>query len=583
MARGRGRPRKVKADAAAATALGESEVPDGGKSGVDVDLDGDETMKDMDELLDLGKDKDEHAVDPDFVDQQTDADRVIGKVTRKKRAAAKAKPAGNAKSKETSKGTPKHISHITSTRARIQRLIGHNLYKLADTVSVRNSWETSMFKVDPQNLSEPPELTPWSLPVIKTTKITKTILDSKFPLRRDPLTLQVDDNDSLSLNTGENLGKDELTIINTGSLITDIAWCPGRPADSQLFAISVSNITDTAIDRKFSLLERGSSTSALYIYQLDTVTSKVNLRNVLLHNWGNSWDLKWTPAFEGLGILSAVFNDGDIRLLNLGELEIPNVEVTEASQTYHLEEYALTTFDIMGNKIIAGTNTGHISEFIVNESDPSYVYPVHSDYIFCLRVNIPKYDEPIFFSASSDCTTALGSLDDLRSTIIKTPKSKSLAMKAEYCPQLHAFVQTDNPGDVKIIPERTFSPLPTMQHDGSTESLSCSEIHPMLLTGGADGKVKICNMARKLLNSSKAPTGSHRSLTLFQLQYGANEDLYRLVQTLEAEDVHSESKSTPDIYPPSVNISSVKWNNNRNLGNWLVAGTTSGFLILRKV
>lgn len=486
--------------------------------------------------------------------------------------------------KRPPKEDSKSFRDLTSVKDKITRAYGYNSDKLFDVLNLRKEWATRMFQFDVEMLSDPSEQMPCQLPLVQSTTLTKPQLNFRFPLPQNSINFQLDDQTAKQLSLGESYKAFNIEIVNTATLITDLAWCPNRPEASQLLAVAVSNITDTAVDSRFAISSRNAYASGFYIYELDHETAQLKLRNIITHNWGNAWDLQWIPSSMGIGCLCAVFNDGDIRFLNLGPLQQQFIELEEASLTYHVDGHMLSTFDLLGDRVICGTSTGYVVEFILGELEPSYFFPRHTDYIYALRVGDTKFDEPMIFTTCMDCTSALSSLIDLKTSVAKLSKTKTVSPKAAYSPTVYSFIHTDNPQSSRIMSPRAFFVSHSLsKHDGSTECISTSDMHPMTLTGGADGKVLLCNSSRRAMNGPKAQVGSHRTLTLFQLQYGASEDTYRLVQTLEVEDVNNDNSVMENVYPSNVCVTSVKWNVNKKSGKWLAAGTTSGLLVLKKI
>jgi transcription factor C subunit 6 len=551
-----------------------------------------DSEKDADVVMDLAHES-EHDDEPLEDAGDDDGEEMIEeerfKDAKKTRKTKKAAPEKSAIKKRGSVKVPlthdsRALKDFTSVKDKFQRLFGYNNEKLSDIINLRLKWGAAMFDFDTSMLSEPGETNVFDVPLMKANLLTRDELYSKFPLESCSLNFQIDEQEIEELPLGGTRHSENLSVTNTGTLITDMAWCPKR-SGTQLIALSVSNITSTPFNAKFSLLARNEYISGFYIYEIDPESNEVTLRNVLIHNWGNSWDLKWVNVKSGLGSLCAVFNDGNFRMINLGDLKNPYLEIAEASMVCEIEGHSVSTFDVLENRIICGTSTGHIAEFVAGDPSPSYLFRLHTDYIFSLRIGTSKYDETHIYTTSGDCTSMLSSLTDLRTSMAKSSKTKTMSSRAAYSPQLYTFVQTENPNPVKAVVSRAFfANYPLLKSDGSTECISCSDMHPMLLAGGADGKVKITNIARRVLNGFKAAPGSHRVLTLFQLQYGANEESYRLARTLEVENISSNEFATVEnVYPSNVNFTTCKWNVNKDTGNWFAAGTSSGLLILCKL
>lgn len=361
-------------------------------------------------------------------------------------------------------------------------------------------------------------------------------------------------------------------------------------------AVAVSDISDSSIAPEFSLLGGKAHTSGFLFYKLAEESGELRLIKAIVHNWGNSWDPKWKIG-EGVAALSAVFSDGKVRLLRFNSGDLAEDLMTDddeknkylladsPSEEYSLPDTLISTFDWIEDRIIVGTAEGSIAEFSRFERIPNYVYPLHTGYIFSIRVGESKFDETMVYTSCADGSSALFSTKDIRTTKNVTPKSKSISKTVAYSPQLYSFLQLEGQYSATLKPVRAlFFVTPLVRHDGSTESIATSNLHPMLLSGGADGKIKITNLARRLLNGQKQALPSHKILTLRELQYGEKEGFYRIIAPLDVETLSAnENSSVVNIYPPGVSINSIKWNENIKGGKWYAASSTSGLLILEKL
>ena len=106
----------------------------------------------------------------------------------------------------------------------------------------------------------------------------------------------------------------------------------------------------------------------------------------------------------------------------------------------------------------------------------------------------------------------------------------------------------------------------------------------MLLTGGDNGRVRMGNLVRRMLCTPKTNSAALKTIALFELQYSANDDVFRLVESKEVEKLApSDNISKVNIYPHGVSIGAVAWNENTVAGNWFAAGATSGLIILHEI
>lgn len=541
----------------------------------------------------IPNDVDELGLPEEEADEDEDEGDIAEEETSKKRKSksqpAKAKKTAKSQTTPPVEGSAKEIRltrHITNLKDKLFRLFGSNDEKMKEVLKLRKDWEKSIFDFSESQLREYiPSIIIKNVPNTTFTKLTKEQFNEKFKLER-PVKFQFNTEPRQVIPSGEVIFKKRAQILNTGGLITDIAWLShGSETDEQILAVAVSDITDTAIAPEFSLLGGKAYRSGFLIYALDTQSYTLRLIKAVTHNWGNSWDLQW-KNHKGLGVLSAVFNDGKIRLLHFDYDDDDDAasyfEITEPSYEYEVPTMKISSYDWIGDKIICGTDKGYVAEFILGDPAPSYVIPIHAEYIFSVRSGESKYDETMVFTSCADGSSVLFSTKDIQTTKNVTPKSKSISKSVIYSPQLYSFIQLEAQYSAKLLPARAlFMVTPVVKHDGSTESIATSNLHPMLLSGGADGKIKITNLARRLMNGQKQTLSNHKILSLWELQYGGSEDLYRLVENLEVETLSAtDNANVANIYPSGVSINSIKWNENENAGKWYAAGSTSGLLIL---
>ncbi len=557
------------------------------------DSDGDEEVKDAD-LHESDNDDDDVLEDGDDepIDEDVTEDETIAEETPKAKAKSKKAPKtkkSTTPQPENGNNTPvKEIrltKHITNLKEKFYRFYGANEDKLVEVLKLRRTWESSMFDFPSSQLKEYiPSVTIKDVPKAKFTELSKEQFNEKFPLERS-INFSYNENPSETIAPGGIAPNQRAQVINTGGLVTDIAWLShGSETAEQILAVAVSDISDTAIAPEFSLLGYKNYKSGFLIYSLDTQTYTLTLIKAVIHNWGNSWDLQW-KNHRGMGVLSAVFNDGKVRLIHFDyedEKDVSYTEITEPSFEYELPNMKITSYDWLGDKIICGTESGYVAEFVLGDKVPSYVHHIQSGYIFSIRSAESKYDETMILTSCADGSCALMSTKDFQSTKVITPKTKSISKSIAYSRQLYSFVQLDAQYSAKLTLLRSlFVVTSVVKHDGSTESIATSNLHPMLLSGGADGKVKITNLMRRILNGQKQTLSNHKILTLWELQYSANEDLYRLVDNLKVETLSSnDNTNVSNIYPPGVSINSIKWNENENAGKWYAAGSTSGLVIV---
>lgn len=560
------------------------------------------------------EDLEEHESDVDMTDhedevvpEEIELDEAIAEDTEatpkkksKKKQTAKTKNPAKTPTKSNQDGPKKEIrltKHMTNVKEKLFRIFGSNHEKVVEILRLRREWEKSMFIFDENQLKKyKPSKKISSLPDSQYSTLSQNQFYGRLALKKN-MKLQLENGEVSNLQAGTVIGTENVSYCNVGGLITDVAWLPHESdTDHEILVVAVSDISDTSIAPEFSLLAGKAHTSGFLIYKLTEETGELKLIKAIVHNWGNCWDLKGRIG-EGFDVLSAVFSDGKVRLLNFNTAELSeNLMVDDDDETiflsaktpsyeYSLPDTLITAFDWIEDRIIVGTSEGSVAEFNLGERIPNFVYPLHSGYIFSLRVGDSKYDDTMVYTSCADGSSALFSTIDIRTTKNVTPKSKSISKSVAYSPQLYSFIQLEGQYSATLTPVRAlFFVTPLVKHDGSTESISTSNLHPMLLSGGADGKIKITNMARRLLNGQKQALSSHKILTLRELQYGEKEGIYRVTAPLDVETLAAnENSNVSNIYPPGVSINAIKWNENLSAGKWYAASSTSGLLIIEKI
>ncbi|CCH43804.1 Transcription factor tau subunit [Wickerhamomyces ciferrii] len=521
-----------------------------------------------------------------------DDDVVIETLKSSKKNATK-KPRKNAKAPKPTTtprtgGKRKEIFQardLTNVKDKLFRLFGDNKEKLIELLEYKIDWESAIYDFDEKLLKEyRTSVTLKDIPIIKTTKLSKNDLDDRLNLNRE-IKFQYKDTPTSVISPGGIKPNERAHILNTGGVVTDLAWLNQTDEKSdQYLAIAISDITDDAAAPEFAVHGGNKFSSGILIYQLDLSTSTLKLFKSFVHEWGSAWDLQW-KKHDGLGVLSAVFNDGTIKLLRLDPNNLdPNSEIIEPSFEYSIPDRLISTYDWIDDKIICGTNKGEVAEFILLDNIPSYVYQLHTGYIFSTRVALSNYDETTVFTSCSDGYSSLFSTKDIVSTKTYTARNRVITKSVTYSPQLYSFIQLESNFMTELEPVRAlFYNTPIVKHEGSTESISTSNLHPMLLSGGAEGKIKITNIARRLFNGQKQGLASHKILSIWELQYGAKEDTYRLVDSFQPDTISTSDNSITNIYPTGVSFNSIKWNENLNAGKWYAAASTSGLVIIERL
>ncbi|KAH3672278.1 hypothetical protein WICMUC_004373 [Wickerhamomyces mucosus] len=495
---------------------------------------------------------------------------------------------------ETPKIDIRQMKQVTNYKEKLTRIFGFNNEKLADVIQLRQLWEDSLFKVnldiiqdefeDSQDLDYPESL-------YQIISEFNFFSEFSFVDQESQKRIIFDNNEVQSdvlLPIAGSIRSDTAIFLNTGFQITDLTWLRLESNDNESYLlVGVSDLTDKFSQIPSTFSERRTYPSGFQLYKLNKPANELVLIKSILHKFGNSWNLKVSPLSDAksLAVVSANFNDGSVKLFTIPNNDDKYLELREPTIEVSLHNDIISTYDFLGkNKIVVGTNSGNIAIFDISESadTPIDIYPVSSHHIFSICVGESKYDESIVYASFANGSTVCFEPHNILGTINRLPKSRAISTRIAYSPQLYSFIQLEGIYTSKCFPSRAlFFNLPLTKHDGSTESLALSKLHPLILTGGADGKVKISSLARRLLAGPKQPLNGHKIATLWEVQYNAKLDTFKVIQTLEPEKLKThDNVNSANIYSKEVAIMALGWNENKNFANLYAAGSKSGLVII---
>ncbi|ODQ81581.1 hypothetical protein BABINDRAFT_159853 [Babjeviella inositovora NRRL Y-12698] len=485
-------------------------------------------------------------------------------------------------------------------RNRMLVSFGSNREKLAHVTELRVDWERIMFGVDDSLCAAP---APWGAAEFQDATlepITAEEVRARISLKGE---IQV------GVNLGAPVGitteaavpfpqevadqEREGVFVYAGGMVTELSW---RETISDTHANSVNGVSSTSpaylavavtditspVDPRLASNHAHSYTSALRIYRHDSTGIVLHLSYLL--EYGAVWNLRWVRTVRaGLGVLAFACKDGCVRFLKLPDTP-GHFHVRSPSLEISLPDQLLTSFDLFTDKLIAGTNRGYLCEFPFTGTASSFAYPLHTELVHSVTCATNAYANELVLSLAMDLNTSLVDLRDIRASNV-VMRMKLLQASAAYVPQLHAFVITEGAYPVRVFSERISVPGSVlMKHDSSASCVAASARHPMTLSGGADGCVKITNVLRKLMNKKKSPADLYQVLNLWRVEYAAARDVFRVDLAFTTETVkNGEVATSAPVYPHAVNVSSISWNQSPGAAAWYAVAFSSGLIIVERL
>ena len=504
------------------------------------------------------------------------------------------------------------LKDLSSARDKIERLYGLNQEKLLNLAKVKEGFETCVFCFPHENIQRD---SPYFIDLIppcasdnvyeqlvgkqRTEKheIDEIELSQMFKKRIKPLQVVIGEAE-LSLNVDQKsefpvlpYGERTGFVYNTGSLITDIAWLKQDDEQCQYLAVSVSQYFDKPSDINLRMLEVEEHVACLEIYKLDPHTLAFNKLQTLVHNFGETWNLKWHEGCRSpgsLGSLIFVCQDGTVKMLDVKMTEEYSIHMTEQPAIcVKLPKSMITCFDFMSaTRIVCGFKNGFVAEFdLLDPRLPSYYRKIHDSYILTLLVAYSEFENPVVATVAVDGYYYLFDPKDIFTSKTNVTRFRGTnIIPLSYIPQLYAIVNSDGSNTLKTVaPRAAFAVHPVSSQDTSIVSLGTSRIHPLCLSGGSDGNVVIDNIARRLLTGIKNSSLTHTSLRLWKWEYSKVEDKFRLNHAYEPFKSSINEVTGLRIDPHGVNVSCIKWNETSVGGQFYAFANSAGILTVEKL
>ncbi|SCU85277.1 LAFA_0D14818g1_1 [Lachancea sp. 'fantastica'] len=503
------------------------------------------------------------------------------------------------------------LKDLTSARDKIERIYGLNNQKLLGLAKVKEGFETGPFDFDLETIQRhskyfvdfpsPSTVTTGnalSVPLEKSDYrvVNESELHQLFPLSDEEILLQISDLDT-HITSGQSIefpifpcGKRKGFVYCMGGLITDMAWLPRDDLDRLYLAVSVSNRLGDPVHEDLRCWGEESHTSCIMIFALDATSLVFEKRQTIIHNFGETWDLKWHSGFQddsALGLLGACCQDGSVKFIKIDKTTDHEIKVYESADlSVRLPQTPISCFDFTSSiTIVCGFQNGHVAEFELGSNVPSYYYQIHDSYVISIVVAYSEFEDNVVTTTSID-----GFIYIFNPKSIHTTKSSLGRVRggntiiATYCPTVYGVVHTDGANSVKAYsPKAAFASHQICQHENTVSTLATSKLHPFLLSGSADGSLMINNLARRFLTGIKNNSTVHKYLKLWEWNYSAKDKKYQLDPNYEVFNFSVNEVSKARVGPPGVNIASVKWNETCKGGKFYAFANSAGLLVIEEL
>ncbi|PRT54088.1 Transcription factor tau subunit [Wickerhamiella sorbophila] len=374
-------------------------------------------------------------------------------------------------------------------------------------------------------------------------------------------------------------------LANFGHPVSCIAWAPYHEDDSQFLALGIvsgqkSPLDRNAVDPDLAVFsETGDLPAIFYIYSFNPSTEALNLLATFSCNFGPVVSFAWRPV-ESSRELAVVFQRGQMALIKADESGSFQIEDNVFQLPSKITCCAWRSCD----ELVVGTLAGELAEFKVDDGTaPSYVYTFSSSPISAIQTCYPDNSNFVFFS-SMDGYSKIVDVRDLRHVrATVSQRARTFYTQAAWSPFVNSFVSCDDSVLSRLVPlihsEVILLGLNMTRHKSTVTALAASPVHPMVLTGGIDGSVRIANAVTRAMvvkRAAKPPTEA----IVWTLECSEATSTYRFVENLAVEPLGKPPAASEKLvlFPKTCTITSIDWIVSRAHGGWYAAATASGLV-----
>lgn len=521
-----------------------------------------------------------------------------------------------------------------SLLTQIHVISGHSQESISRVVGTREQWQQYMFIPSKESIGKNV--------VIPDPKygVPLVLQDDQNPLRySQELTEMSEENaqkyivqpaqDNIIINDSE-IGKFESknteeagqingTLLNSGGVVTSIAWAHGMPdPKEQYLAVGILDdnnrdpMKSTTVDPNISVFSQNSYPSSVYIYKVDlsekeeydTSEPITQLVCTLSGDFGSCIKLDWRPVNGESDIIDGTL--GHLAILNQdGGLRVFNIPHTKSSKPVHwyatkpLREFKMkktskiSTFCWRTPEILSfATSEGQVGEFDIACSSskyqniPSFLIPAFDSVVICIGSGYPNNSNIVFASS----TNGYSCIFDTRNPANRNYnfRKKGFSYSAAYTPHFESFLLADESHFTQASFIRFFKAHmhsnSLTKHKAVVTSIDVSSYHPFVLSGSADGTVVIGNMNRRLLARKRVKEPPYEQALLWSVDFNNKLGHYK-VEPKYVPMVLEKPRLLPiqQMYPPNVTVKDIKWSVCQGSAEWYAAATTGGIIKIHRL
>ncbi|KAK6349162.1 hypothetical protein TWF730_009915 [Orbilia blumenaviensis] len=420
---------------------------------------------------------------------------------------------------------------------------------------------------------------------------------------------------SVSLTEPELFHSKNGWIIHCGNEVQSLDWATRQDTDNQFLAIGTKFQEGKPVTRD---IPPGFAPcvcpSQIQIWRVPiskpntTPKPPPTLDHTLLMDWGAAIEIKWRPGNAPvkepgiIGHIMALFEDGQARLIEIKEhppsstpSNSPIYKITQPMQTLFLNDTLYTVFTWVNHHTVAlGCANGSVAIYDLNstltgrEHLPKSYHYIAASYICSICSLAPSFPEMIA-TYSMDGSFNMHDIREPGISNVLSHRTRTVAMSTPvaWCEMAQSLCYPEDLSGVLCMGIRKAKKsggFLCSNNPGDTiaASTGCGTgLHPFLLNGGRDGKVRIANLVRKYFYSKCQAMQQ----VWFQLEYAPTTGFYRILDGFKPEMVVHRNRVAVGLpfYTYHTNVTKVCWNNNLKYGTWAAAGTGSGLVRVEDV
>ncbi|KAK9474630.1 uncharacterized protein V1510DRAFT_447231 [Dipodascopsis tothii] len=486
------------------------------------------------------------------------------------------------------KARPSAPSKMESVQDRMLMYFGNRTSELVRGIDVRDVWVNDhVLRADKMTAPAPP---PDSAPEgsQQTSMLTEEQAQRYMPPTDQELACELGETEfrlaAYGVRTLASLGSArDGALLHCGGYVTSAEWT--TDGEAQYLAVAV--VSQASEFSAPSLLPMASP-GVVQIWRFEGAAGRLGeptLDVCLLHDWGTPWTVRWCPGGGGggrVGVLAGAFQDGRARVVEVRR-GAKYVHVDQPLRTLELPGVAITSVAwCSAGAVAVGCANGMVATFNVAAPDaaPTACEPVHFSYVFAVAAARPNFAHFVC-STAADGNTAIVDTRDTRCAVF-TPRTKSYAQVCAWSPHVQSLIALEDPVTTKASALRKASTgVSVTRHQATVMSLATTECHPFLLSGAADGKVKMGNLVSRCLVSKRQVYKDWFQVQLFALSYSEKSGTYRFTESYAAEAVTGGGDAALRdqlVFPETVCVSAVAWCTDPAYGGWYAAGMANGLL-----